>query len=49
MNNLQYLRILLVDDHRLFLEGLFNLLQSEGVQVLGTAHNGYEALAEARK
>ena len=46
---MQNLRILLVDDHRLFLEGLFNLLRSENIQVVGTAHDGYEALAEARK
>ncbi len=49
MTNLHNLRILLVDDHRLFLEGLYNLLLSEGVSVIGTAHDGYEALAEARK
>ncbi len=49
MTNLHNLRILLVDDHSLFLEGLYNLLLSEGVSVIGTAHDGYEALAEARK
>ena len=49
MNNLNNLRILLVDDHHLFLEGLSNLLRSEGIQVLGTAHDGFEALAETRK
>ena len=49
MNNLHNFRVLLVDDHRLFLEGLDNLLRSEGIQVVGTAHEGYEALAEARK
>ncbi len=42
------LRVLLVDDHNLFLEGLTNLLKSEGIQVLGTAHDGFEALAKAR-
>jgi DNA-binding NarL/FixJ family response regulator len=42
------LRLLLVDDHRLFLEGLSNLLTSEGIQVVGQAHDGFEALAQAR-
>jgi len=42
------LRILLVDDHPLFLEGLRNLLISEGIQVVGLAKDGLEALAQAR-
>jgi len=42
------MRVLLVDDHRLFLEGLRNLLTSEGVEVVGLAHDGLEALAAAR-
>lgn len=42
------LRVLLVDDHFLFLEGLQNLLESEGIQVAGMAQDGYEALAKAR-
>jgi DNA-binding NarL/FixJ family response regulator len=41
-------RLLLVDDHPLFLEGLRNLLISEGLQVVGLAHDGLEALAQAR-
>ena len=49
MNIMNNLRILLVDDHRLFLEGLDNLLRSEGIHVVGTALDGYEALAKARK
>jgi two-component system NarL family response regulator len=48
MKKLASLRILLVDDHNLFLEGLTNLLISEGLQVVGTAHDGFEALAKAR-
>jgi two-component system NarL family response regulator len=40
---------LLVDDHPLFLEGLRNLLVSEGVQVIGLAHDGLEALTQARR
>jgi two-component system NarL family response regulator len=43
------LRVLLVDDHSLFLEGLRNLLVSEGIQVVGLAHDGLEALAQARR
>lgn len=48
MNELSTLRVLLVDDHRLFLEGLQNLLGSEGIQVMGIAHDGFEALTKAR-
>lgn len=48
MKSLTSLRILLVDDHNLFLEGLSNLLLSEGIQVIGKAHDGFEALAKAR-
>jgi DNA-binding NarL/FixJ family response regulator len=43
------LRVLLVDDHSLFLEGLRNLLASEGMQVVGLAKDGFEALAQARR
>jgi DNA-binding NarL/FixJ family response regulator len=43
------LRVLLVDDHSLFLEGLRNLLVSEGVQVVGLAKDGLEALTQARR
>src|SRR5512136_2876399 len=42
-------RVLLVDDHSLFLEGLRNLLVSEGIQVVGMAKDGLEALAQARR
>lgn len=43
------LRVLLVDDHPLFLEGLRNLLLSEGIEVMGMAHDGVEALVQARR
>jgi len=43
------MRALLVDDHSLFLEGLRNLLVSEGIQVVGLAHDGLEALSQARR
>jgi DNA-binding NarL/FixJ family response regulator len=42
------LRVLLVDDHPLFLEGLRNLLVSEGIDVVGLAHDGLDALAQTR-
>jgi DNA-binding NarL/FixJ family response regulator len=42
------LRVLLADDHPLFLDGLKNLLEGRGVEVLGTAGDGFEALEKAR-
>ena len=43
-------RILLVDDHLLFLEGVEGLLSGlKNVQVSGRAHNGREALLQLRK
>jgi DNA-binding NarL/FixJ family response regulator len=42
------LRILLVDDHGLFAEGLQNLLQAGGYPVIGVASDGLEALQVAR-
>ncbi len=42
------MKVLLVDDHPLFLDGLKNLLGTRGVQVLGTAKGGSEALDKAR-
>ncbi len=43
------LRIMLVDDHPLFLDGLRSLLQTRGLTVVGLAHDGFEAqsIAEA--
>ena len=43
------LRVLLVDDHPLFLEGLRNLMLAEGIQVVGVALDGLEALTQARR
>ncbi len=37
------MRILLADDHALFLDGLKNLLILNGIQVVGTARNGLDA------
>jgi len=42
------LKTLLVDDHPLFLEGLRNLLTLRGIEVMGTARDGMEALEKAR-
>ncbi len=42
------MRVLLADDHLLLLEGLTNLLRSHGIDVLGEAHDGQEALHYAR-
>jgi DNA-binding NarL/FixJ family response regulator len=42
------LRILLVDDHSLMVEGLTNLLTAHGIEVVGAARDGLEALELAR-
>jgi two-component system NarL family response regulator len=42
------MRVLLVDDHGLFLEGLRNLLTAQGIEVVGAARDGLDALAAAR-
>lgn len=38
------MRVLLADDHRLLVEGLVNLLQAHGVDVVGVAKDGFEAV-----
>ena len=43
------LRVLLADDHALFLDGLRNLLTAHGVHVVGLANDGIEAQDLARK
>jgi two-component system NarL family response regulator len=43
------MRILIADDHGLFVEGLQNLLQAGGHQVVGAAYDGLEALQLARE
>jgi DNA-binding NarL/FixJ family response regulator len=47
-STLSHLRLLLVDDHALFLEGLRNLLALENIEVVGTAGDGLDALEKAR-
>ncbi len=42
------MKTLLVDDHALFLDGLKNLLTLRGIEVVGTARDGMEALEKAR-
>lgn len=40
------MKILLVDDHPLFIEGLKNLLMARGIEVVGTASGGEEAISK---
>ncbi len=42
------MRVLLADDHPLFLDGLANLLAARGIDVVGVAHDGLEALEQVR-
>jgi DNA-binding NarL/FixJ family response regulator len=42
------MRVLLADDNRLLIEGLSNLLTAHGIQVVGAAGDGAEAVAQAR-
>jgi two-component system NarL family response regulator len=43
------MRVLVVDDHRLMSEGLSNLLAAHGIEVLGVASDGVEAIALAQE
>jgi DNA-binding NarL/FixJ family response regulator len=47
--DLDTVRVLLVDDHDLFRTGLRNLLQEQGVHVVGEAAAGHEALQTVRE
>lgn len=42
------MRVLLADDHPLFLDGLRSVLTARGIEVLGTARNGTAAVELAR-
>jgi DNA-binding NarL/FixJ family response regulator len=42
------LRVLLVDDHPMFLDGLRNLLAAHGMEVVGLGQDGLEAQTLAR-
>lgn len=41
------MKVMLADDHPLFLEGLVYLLKTHGIEVIGTAANGREAIGKA--
>ncbi len=43
------MRVILVDDHSLVVEGLTNLLTAHGIEVVGTAGDGLEALGVAQR
>ena len=43
------MKVLLVDDHPLFLQGLKNMLIANDIEVLGTAGNSQEALQKAEE
>jgi DNA-binding NarL/FixJ family response regulator len=43
------MRILIADDHALFRDGLRSLLEARGFEVIGEAHNGRDAVDQARR
>ncbi|HEX6861707.1 MAG TPA: DNA-binding response regulator, partial [Thermoanaerobaculia bacterium] len=43
------MRILIADDHALFRDSLRSLLEAHGLEVLGEARNGREAVELAKK
>lgn len=43
------MRVLIVDDHALFRDGLRSLLEARGIDVVGEARNGQEAIDLARR
>jgi two-component system NarL family response regulator len=43
------MRVLIVDDHQLFRDGIRGLLQAEGIDVVGEASDGLEALEQVRR
>ncbi len=49
VSEVEGLRVLLVDDHDLFRTGLRNLLEEQGVQVVGEAGTGTEAVRFVRE
>ncbi len=48
LTSVKSLRLLLADDHLLFLDGLRNMLAARGLTIVGTARDGNEALAKTR-
>ena len=43
------MKVLVVDDHRMMRDGLRAVLEKAGVEVIGEAANGHEAIAEVRR
>lgn len=43
------MKVMLVDDHKMMRDGLRAVLEREGIEVVGEAENGLEALAEAKR
>jgi DNA-binding NarL/FixJ family response regulator len=43
------MRVLIADDHALFRDGLRSLLETRGVEVIGEARNGREAVDQSRR
>jgi len=43
------IRVLLVDDHQMFVESVARLLSGEGIEVVATASNGKDAVARAEE
>jgi DNA-binding NarL/FixJ family response regulator len=41
-------KIMLVDDHPLFMEGLQYVLKTHGIEVVGVANTGMKAIEKAR-
>src|SRR5687767_748814 len=47
---MQKIKLLLADDHHLFLEGIRSLLtDEEGIEITAVAHNGIDVLAQLKK
>ena len=42
------MKVLLVDDHELFREGLYTFLTLRGYNIVGTAQDGFEAITQTR-
>jgi DNA-binding NarL/FixJ family response regulator len=43
------MKVLIVDDHELFRDGIRSLLSTEGIEVVGEASDGLEALEKVRR
>ena len=49
MSNFMKLKVLLIDDHRLFREGLQSLLQRRNIEVLAAVGDGSEGIKLTRE